>query len=64
MALGTARDPVEHEVRRGHEHDAAGVGIEGVFAGPSGQLQNAPLALCDTLAVAETLARDVLPARP
>ena len=44
----------------GHQHDAAGVGVERVLAGPERPFQDAALALGDALAVAEAVARDVL----
>ena len=60
MRLGLAGDPVQHEVRRRHQHDAAGRRVERVFARPKRPLANTALAVADSLAVAEAGARDVL----
>ena len=60
MRLGLAGDPVQHEVRRRHQHDAAGRRVERVFARPKRPLANAAFAFANSLAVAEAGARDVL----
>ena len=59
MRLGFASDPVQHEVRRRDQHDAAGVGVEGVLAGAESFLPHAALAFFDTFAVTERRARQV-----
>ena len=64
VGLGTAGDPVEHEVGRRHQDDVAGVGVEGVLARSERPLPDAALALGDALAVAESRAGKVGPARP
>ena len=60
VRLGPAGDPVQHEVGRRHQDDAAGVGVERVLARAERPLPDAALALGDALAVAERVARDVL----
>ena len=62
MRLGAAGDPVQDEVRRRHQDDVAGVGVERILARPERLLEHAPLALADPLSVAERLPRDVLSA--
>ena len=62
MGFGPAGDPVQDEVGRRHEDDVAGIGIEGILAGPERLFLHAALAFGDALAVAEPLAREVLAA--
>ena len=60
MGFAFAGDPMEHEICRGHEDDAAGIRVERVLAGPERLFPNAALAGGYLLAVAEALAGEVL----
>src|SRR5262249_44755649 len=59
MSLGAASDPVQNEVGGRHHDDAAGIGVEWVFAGPERFFPHAALTLGHALAVAEGIAGNV-----
>ena len=59
VRLGLAGDPVQHEVRRRHQDDVAGVGVERVLARAERPFPDAALALGHALAVAEGVAGEV-----
>src|SRR5438094_9259781 len=59
MRLAAAGDPVEHEVRRGHKDDVAGVRVEGILAGAEGPFPDATLAFGHALTVPERVAGQV-----
>src|SRR6516225_12153142 len=55
MGLGSACDPMKHEVSGWYQNDIAGVGIERILARSQRPFPNASLSLCYTFAVAECL---------
>ena len=61
MALRSTGDPVQDEIRGGHQDDHARRRIEGILARAEGRFPNAFLAFLDPLAVAELLAGGVGP---